>query len=94
MPAVVWGDRGKVDTPLTEGVKTQKTVMEAERMLSRPIHLGWTQGSKSNRTWGNRGKGGRDDEEGGGDMREYKTGGFGHRGQRWREKHWDTGSVS
>lgn len=39
-------------------------------MLSRPIHLGWTQGSKSNRTWGNRGKGGRDDEEGGGDMRE------------------------
>lgn len=55
-------------------------------MLSRPIHLGWTQGSKSNRTWGNREKGGRDDEEGRGDMREYKTGGFGHQGERWREK--------
>lgn len=45
-----WGERER-----------KETVMEAEGRLSRPIHHGATRGSKSNRTWGRRGRG--EDEE-------------------------------
>lgn len=62
----IWGETygvGGGDTSLTEEEKTQGMVMEAERILSRPIHLGRTLGTKSNRTQVKRGKGGRDAEE-------------------------------
>lgn len=48
---------GGGDTPLAGGETERKeTVMEAEGRLSRPIHHGGTRGSKSNRTWGRRGR--------------------------------------
>lgn len=53
---------GGGDTPLAGGETERKeTVMEAEGRLSRPIHHGGTRGSKSNRTWGRRGR--EEDEE-------------------------------